>query len=325
MKHNIKKIPAHVRSRLIEFGDRVIVAACTRQFSAEDIANGALRKFGIHILDIREAFGAKASFEPRPEAGRYSRMNCRNTLIVHKNEPKIQREFKREIRDWHGNPHDIIFYKDCYRRSIIYPKHIKIDVRVIRVELDTAVLSFRVDEAISSTSNDFDARLMAGLNLLQENIGACNVELAETVISDYQHVLSVPWQIFPPGVLSSVEVACRLFRKQPNMIDEKNLQLVMDRYNFLHSLQPRDVIIGQESFHGYVGGRFDNDIVVFDNVRFGNAVYILRREWEALSKKTKGELIHLEKDVYRVPHNHYWKLQVQRRLAILLGGQEVSA
>ena len=174
MKHNISKLPVLVRGKLQGFGNNEIVAACTRQFKLDDVKNGALLRYGITIPDAGVIVGLKGIFEPAPNAGRFSRKNCRNTVIIHKDEPKIPVELDGVATDWHGGQHPFTYIRACYRRSIVSPKHIKIAAEIIRVELDRVVVAFRVDEALRSSSPDFQSRLLAGLNLLQENVEACD-------------------------------------------------------------------------------------------------------------------------------------------------------
>ena len=317
MKHNISKLPVLVRGKLQGFGNNEIVAACTRQFKLDDVKNGALLRYGITIPDAGVIVGLKGIFEPAPNAGRFSRKNCRNTVIIHKDEPKIPVELDGVATDWHGGQHPFTYIRECYRRSIVSPKHIKIAAEIIRVELDSVVVAFRVDESLRSSSPDFQLRLLAGLNLLQENVGACDIERADTNMSQYQHLLRANWRIFPPGTLTNMELACRVYGRSARQLDAKQIMEIQSRYDFLMSLGAEKIIIGIDSFNGYIGAKFEDDIVVFDNVRFGNAVYILREDWETLSRKTKHELLQMKGVAYRIPHLQGWTHKVSQRLKAL--------
>lgn len=317
MKHNISKLPVVVRGKLHGFGNNEIVAACTQQFKLYDVKNGALLRYGITIPDAGVIAGLKGIFEPAPNAGRFSLKNCRNTVIIHKDEPKIPVELDGVATDWHGGQHPFTYIRACYRRSIVSPKHIKIAAEIIRVELDSVVVAFRVDESLRSSSPDFQSRLLAGLNLLQENIGACDIERADTNMSQYQHLLRANWRIFPPGTLTNMELACRVYGRFARQLDNKQITEIQSRYDFLTSLGAKEIIVGLDSFNGYIGAKFEDDIVVFDNVRFGNAIYILREDWEALSKKTKRELLQMKGVAYRIPHLQGWKYKVSQRLKAL--------
>ena len=317
MKHNISKLPVLVRGKLQGFGNNEIVAACTRQFKLDDVKYGALLRYGMTIPDAGVIVGLKGIFEPAPNAGRFSLKNCRNSVIIHKDEPKIPVELDGVATDWHGGQHPFTYIRECYRRSIVSPKHIKIAAEIIRVELDSVVVAFRVDEALRSSSPDFQLRLLAGLNLLQENVGACDIERADTNMSQYQHLLRANWKIFPPGAMTNMELACRVYGRSARQLNAKQIMEIQSRYDFLMSLGAEKIIVGIDSFNGYIGAKFEDDIVVFDNVRFGNAVYILREDWETLSKKTKRELLQMKGVAYRIPHLQGWKYKVSQRLKAL--------
>ncbi len=320
MKHNVMKVPVYVRRRLIELGNNLIVAACTRQFGIDDVKNGALIKYGIAVPAEGVCVGIGGVFEPAANAGRYSRRNCMNTVVVHRNQPKVAKEIETTIQDWHGNPHTVSYMRDCYRRTLLRPLHVKIVSQIIRIAGDCVVVAFKVDEPLDRRSLDFEVRLLSGLNLLLENIGVCNVELAETPISEYKSFISVNWRIFPPGVLSAQELASRMFGKSARRVDERMLLAIQDRHDFLMSLNAKDIVVGIDSFQGYIGARFECDLVVFDCVRVGNAVYILRGEWASLSKKTKSELI-ATRGVVRIRHVGGWKDEVKRSLAAVPRGE----
>ena len=317
MKHNISKLPMLVRGKLHSFGNSEIVAACTQQFKLDDVKNGALLRYGITIPDAGVIVGLKGIFEPAPNAGRFSLRNCRNTVIIHTSEPKIPTELNGVATDWYGEQHPFTYIRDCYRRSIVFPKHIKIASEITRVELDSVVVAFRVNEPLRSSSPDFQSRLLSGLNLLQENVGTCDIERANTNMSQYQHLLRANWRIFPPGALTNMELACRVYGRSARQLDAKQIMEIQSRYDFLMSLGAKEIIVGMDSFNGYIGAKFDDDIVVFDNVRFGNAVYILREDWETLSKKTKHELLQMKGVAYRIPHLQGWRHKVSQRLKAL--------
>ena len=320
-RKNIIKLPISIRHRLQELGSNEVVAACTRQFSTDDAKSGKLGTYGITVGEEGAKVGQAGAFEPPAGCGKYSRRNCRGMTVIHKNEPKVPKEIEMTVKDWHGNPISVSYMRDCYRRSMIDPKHIKIDAKVIRVEQDKVVVAFKVNEPLNPGNKDFQDRLLAGLNLLQENVGVCNVELASTDMEKYQHILRVNWTMLPPGSLTAEELACRVFGRA-GMADEKIRKDIKDRYEFLMSLNATNIVVGADSFHGYIGAMLENDIVVFDNVKFGNAVYILQGDWKELSKKTKRELWELADVSHRIQHFGEWKNKVKEEVRRLRRDKE---
>lgn len=317
MKKNIIKIPPLVMARVHKFANSSLVAACTMQYKLQDVNSGALKQFGI-VLPIGVAeVGLSGKFEPPPTAGRYSWINSNDIIEIHKDLPKVPREVEGSIKDWHGNHHTVIFTRQCYPRSKLPAKHVLIEAKIIRKELDWVVVGFRVADELNSSQPDFNERLLSDLNLLQENIGCGRIELASTDISQYQHILMVDWPIFPPGALTPIELVYRLFGRSARDLDDKAIKIVDERYDFLMSLGAKQIIVGTDFFHGYIGAELSDNVVVFDNIRFGNAIYILNENWRQLSKMTKGELRVLKKGAIRILHIEGWKHKVMRALAML--------
>ena len=51
-----------------------------------------------------------------------------------------------------------------------------------------------------------------------------------------------------------------------------------------------------------------NDIVILENVRYGNAIYIFYEDWQVLSKLTKIELRNEDSRKFdRISHSPNWK------------------
>lgn len=317
MKKNIIKIPPRVMVRLHKFASSSLVAACTMQYKLQDVNSGALEQFGIVLSTGGAEVGLSGRFEPPPTSGRYSRINSNGTTKIHTDQPKVPREIEGTIKDWHGNYHTVMITRQCYPRSELPAKHVQIEAKIIRKELDWVVVGFRVNDELNCSQPDFNERLLFDLNLLQENIGYGTIELASIDISQYQHILSVDWPIFPPGALTSIELACRLFGRSARNLDDKAVKIVDERYDFLMKLGARQIIVGTDSFYGYIGAELSNDVVVFENIRFGNAIYILNEDWRQLSKMTKGELQALKKGAIRILHIEGWKHEVMRTLAML--------
>ena len=58
-----------------------------------------------------------------------------------------------------------------------------------------------------------------------------------------------------------------------------------DRYDFFVGLDPKKLIIGSSGFRRYFGALLEDYLVVFENIEYGNAVYILFEKWEVLSRR----------------------------------------
>ena len=77
-------------------------------------------------------------------------------------------------------------------------------------------------------------------------------------------------------------------------------------------VKPQAFIQGTSEFRRYFGAQFADDIVVFENIEYGNAIYVMFEDWQLLSKKTRIELLSAEERQFvRIPHTRTWKLKLR--------------
>jgi hypothetical protein len=56
-------------------------------------------------------------------------------------------------------------------------------------------------------------------------------------------------------------------------------------------LKPKQFIQGQGGLNSYIGALFADDLVVFENVRYGNALYVVFADWPSVSKRSRIDLL----------------------------------
>ena len=80
------------------------------------------------------------------------------------------------------------------------------------------------------------------------------------------------------------------------------------------SFTPEAMIYGRSGFQRYFGAKLKDDIVLFENVEHGNAIYVMFDEWEKLSQKSRLELLsgRYGDGFERVIHAGGWKAKVCR-------------
>ena len=151
---------------------------------------------------------------------------------------------------------------------------------------------------------------MFNLNLLQENTGNHGVFSINAGLSEYLKSLYVSWEILPPG---EIEQNITRILTGIKSSDPKLRQKVTDRYKFLSSLKPRNFVQGTSRFQRYFGAQFADDLVVFENVEYGNAIYIMFQNWEELSKISRFDLLSTgAREFIRIRHTKTWKLKLKR-------------
>jgi len=316
VKKNFRKIPPAILAKIKNSSRKRFVAGCAAKFRTEDLRAGLLKHLEISITD--KGIAMPASVLPPATQGKFSKSNVNGLEIVRKDLPKETRTRSIESPNW-GDPsrgyHSVDLPYECYPREFRPPRELAISIKCAdaRPGLPAYVIAFRVEEVLDSGQRDFKEKLFENLNLLQENVGACGVEPADAAIDDYAKSLHVTWDILPPG--TKEETLERLFRGRTPTQQEKDV--AGERHDFFTNLKPKRLISGTNGLRRYFGAPLEDDLVVFENIQYGNAVYILFSEWETLSKKSRLELLSgkYEEEFVRVPHVTGWKGKVRAVVA----------
>lgn len=313
-KKNLRRVPESIRESVAAFNTDECVVACAIRVGAEDLRKGVLNSLGICIVDSKLELPDRVI--PPVSAGIYSERNQEGYEVVHKDRPKTYKTWSissPNYGDWQKGYHDTPFSREIYQRDFIGPKLLTIRVECIGQELqDNAyVLQFTVEEILDRKGSDFWDQLLFNLNLLQENAGSHGVFESSADRHDYLNTLFVNWEILPVG--ESEEVIVRILSDKKQHVDPKVRQRVKERYQFLLSLKPRNFIKGTNEFRRYFGAQFTNDLVVFENIEYGNAIYVMFDDWEILSKRSRTELLSSQTSNFeRISHTKTWRHRLHR-------------
>jgi len=133
--------------------------------------------------------------------------------------------------------------------------------------------------------------------------------------SGWEITRKVPWKFLPPGFWPVDESSvANLFagKSEKQMIPERLISAV--------NLSPFEIVRGESEFNEYLCFRFrNNNKVLLESSYEGNAAYVLRGDWETLSKKSKWELTNIYSDFCeRIIHgpSGNWKLKIKERLGL---------
>lgn len=311
-RKNLRKIPDNILEQVNQLRGSNMVAACVIKVKLEDILNGDLRHLDIQIVDGNLRY--PEHILPQPDVGRYSKYNVHGREVVHHDLPMVSKGYSVDspnFGDWSKGTHDVTWYKDVYQRDFLGPKYFEIKIELIGVdEKNNHVLKFTVDDILNESSPDFKEDLFFNLNLLQENAGNHGIFSVDADLNDYLRSLYVSWEILPPGEL---DVNLTRILTGIGSSDPKLRQKLTDRFKFLASMKPRNFVQGTSRFQRYFGAQFADDLVVFENVVYGNAIYVMFQNWEALSKISRVDLLSTNSQEFiRIRHTKTWKLKLKR-------------
>jgi hypothetical protein len=310
-KKNIRLIPHTVRVKIASIDGPLIVAA-TKKIPADAVGLGVYDH-----LSIRLGAGG-IEFEspviPPPDVGRYSTRNVEGWEFPRKDLPKTTKSFYMEapnFGDWSKGSHTVVHDRYVYQREFREPRDIAISIELLSASEGVNpnyLMKFAVEFVLEPQDSDFEDDLLFCLNLLQESVGAVDVYPSSATKEDFVKTQTLDWEIFPPG--SVEEVVSRLSKKIRSAKAGTD-EVIRDRIEAFSKLKPKAYIQGTGGFNSYVGALFADDLVVFENVRYGNALYILYDDWESVSRRSRIDLIRgTDADFERIIHGPVWKEQL---------------
>lgn len=310
-KKNIRKIPKNISNKSNTIKNKDIVVGCVRQFTREDIQEGILSHLQIRLTDAGLQF--PQSIIPPPEIGKHSSWNVNGREIIRRDLPKETHYNPVDAPNWgdsYYGTHIVDLPYEKYPRDYIAPRNSTIEIECANASPGQShyIIKFQVSEVLNRDDSEFENRLFDCLNLLQENTGDCGIEEAGATLQDYIQTLHVAWDILPPGTVD--EAVERLFAgKQPT---QQERETVEERFNFFMSLNPQSLVFGRSGFQRYFGALLRDDLVVFENVEYGNAIYVMFDNWEELSQKSRIDLLSgkFGENFERVVHTGDWQEKV---------------
>lgn len=329
-KRNLRKIPVLIQQRIEALPEDRFVVACAKKIPESDIVAGVYSHIGLAIKD--NALNFLPEQKPAPEVGRFSKINSNGKEIVRKDLPKTTKTYSVEVPnfgDWSKGSHDVEWDREVYRREIFPPKNRTLTMQLLVEEQSETGRSFILKFGISGElnrkdtslyQNTFRSDLFFNLNLLQECARDVDVFKTTASVEEYLQSVNVSWEILPPGSRDVVVSRILSSFRNPN---QELRQKVLHRYNLLASLNPIAFIRGIGGFHRYFGAKFANDLIVFENLHQGNAIYVMYENWETLSKMSRTELLqHRELGFNRIIHQNDWESKLIR---LINGGRHSSA
>jgi hypothetical protein len=309
-KKSFRRMPDPIRQKVSKIpGDKVMVA-CVMRIPASVLGSGTYTHLGMSMKGDAPVFPNRIM--PQPRFGSFSLRNAQGEEIVRKDLPMVTKTFSVDAPnwgDWSYGSHEVSWDREVYQREFVAPKELEISAELLTTEPGgdpVFVFRFRVEEVLDKRVADFETALFSNLNLLQENTGAADVFAADADPTAYLKTISVYWEILPPGERTEMLAhILRNFREPSKELREK----LLDRYTFLERLKPVAYVSGTSGFQRYFGAQFADNLVVFENLEYGNAIYVMFDDWEDLSKLSRLELLRDRRGAgfERIIHRKGWK------------------
>lgn len=315
-KRNIIKIPKHVSKKLMQI-DGDLTVAVVKKIYQKQIESGKYDHLGLRIQDGKPVVGEPVI--PRASQGRFSQKNRHGYEMVYKDRPKVLQTFSFDAPDWgdwSNGSHTVEWDREVYEREFISPKLIRIHTEVLAQDVKASeprwLIKFSLENVLSPNEIEFLDDLLFDLNLLQENVGACDVFSSTATRSDFLKTIFVNWEILPPGE-RNVQIE-RILGANTNVTPREKAAFE-ERYDFLMGYCPSEMVIGTSGFIRYFGAKFADDFIVFENIKYGNAVYVMFEDWETISQLSRIDLLNKPSNQFiRIVHRPGWKDELRKVL-----------
>lgn len=310
MKKFFTKIPPFLESKLQLAGSNELEVAVIIKLTESEISSGIYKKVGISLNSENEL--QLNSVIPVATVGRYSKKNITGYTEVHRDRPKVVKRINLGDRpifgDWSKGSYTLIVNRKVFDKTTYAPKNWSISSELIKSEEENSekyyILKVFVQSTFTKGSLRFNKDLLDAINLLWESLGKVDLFELSAIELDYLTAVSVDWEIFPPGTRES-DINRIVGNRIKLSLDEQ--KTFANRYDFLLSFNPKRIVKGLGGSNAYFGMIFSDDLVVFENVRYGNAIYVLHENWKELSKLSRSEIISGQFQYSRIIHSTDWK------------------
>jgi hypothetical protein len=302
---------------LDELEGKPVRIACARTVPRDQIKRGYLRSVGVKFSGDSLVVPSEPIIPPS-SSGTWARRNREGWEIIRRDLPMVEKSFSFETPnwgDWYYGSHTVDWSREVYQRDIVSPRIA--GIRVVHEgtapEEESEVFRFELDDAFDPSDSDFARQVLLGVNVLQESVGCAGIFDAEMSPEEITKYRFVSWVIFPPG--SSDADYARAFVKLPR-VSSATRRLILERKEFLEKLKPKQLVFGSAfGSSTYFGALFKDDLVIFENMESGNAIYIMFEDWEKLSKLSRTELLQNYTNYIRILHTEGWERRVEATIS----------
>lgn len=315
MKKNFRKTPEFITNRIKVLNSDNIIIATIVKINKNQIDDLKFRNLNLQLNNNQINFNSQ--YIPQNTIGSFSRKNIDGYKIVHKDQDKIRKSFYLGERpyygDWSKGSFSAYSTRKVFPSDNFPPRELSITTELLEETVNDFKIKVSVDIILNRNDENFEEELFFTVNLLQENVHSVNVFSSETTRTEYLRTLSLTWDIFPPGEKN--EDLERIMKGSRNLTPEK-VEEVQNKYDYLVTLNPVEIVSGLSGMRKYFGAKFSNNLIVFENLNYGNAIYILFENWEELSQMSRTEIQTRPSYEYiRIKHTSNWKQSLERIIA----------
>ena len=317
MKKNIRRVPDVIRNKVNAFANDDIIVCVELKIKADEISLPKYQNLNLSIGQDGELI-FENEMVPSRDVGSFCRKNVDGYKIVYKDQEKVSKRFYLGERpyygDWSKGSFSHYVTKWVFPSDNIPPRDYALNMELLDQNEIAGTIEYNLKVSICAVlergSVSFEEELFFTLNMMQENVFNIDVFESDTNREAFLRTLVVNWEIFPPGTRD--DDLQRIYTGVRNLTDQRRRNIQV-RYDYLLGQNPISVIRGSSGMSGYFGAQFSDNLVVFENISYGNAIYVLFENWDQLSRLTRLEILNRDPDEFiRIIHTGNWQDQVER-------------
>jgi hypothetical protein len=311
-KGGFRSIPSKISSRLNAIENDCIVVAAIKPINRSEILDGLYEHIGLRADGDQIIFDRQVTIPE--DAGKWSSRNALGWDIQRKDWPKVQKTWTFESPNFGDGARNgwstQSRTKDVYQHQIFEPQGMMIEASLVEDRGGEKVnIKFEMTPILSREMPEFGLMLLWTINVLQENTGVTNIFPSDATSADFVTTTNLDWEVFPSG--TSDQLIARLLAsatRNPVVDYERN---VRERIDFFERFEPTAYLQGHGGFGSYFGAKFADDFVVFENLKYGNAIYVLYEDWVEVSQRSRLDLLRNQDAHFdRVVHTEGWQLRL---------------
>lgn len=236
------------------------------------------------------------------EIGPISTFNSEGRDEPDKTKPMKRRTVGQRIwrrKDWGGHWHEgtVDIVRKCYPRKLTPPPAVEMSVLDVEGKL-------RLVSKVPANSSDDD--LKHAVNLFLEFFQECHLTDDPKSVP-IVNPTRVNWRLLPSGGNPWARAKSAVTARITSRSDDSQ-SIIIDRQEFVCSLDPDDVYVGEGGFTDYLAYVFKaKKLVVLESLTSGNAIYVFDKNWKAFSHLTKREILSQNLQKERIIHATGWK------------------
>jgi len=304
-RKSFRSLPPQITSQLNRPNAENIKVLAGKLIDPQDVADGVYAH--LNLTAEKLVVGESWEIIPVPRMGTRSKRNVEGWTHIRKDLPKHTKYFYHDIAIYGDAARNgwatAAIPREVYERDEYPPYLFHIEINVQEQSQDGKFgLVFSVDEIFLAGSAGFIDDLLFAVNFLQENTGVSGVVAAEN--PDFVFSSELNWELFPPGDIDEVTTALSSGNRAVAV------DVVRERLELFEQFEPTEYLRGLGGNDYYIGAKYADDLVVFENLKYGNALYALYQDWEELSQQPRSDLLRLQSSqLDRIIHTEGWEMR----------------